>query len=93
MKPADTSARLIVDLPEGARMYVDGKLMQSDGEIRHFFTPALQSGVTYFYDVRVELDQDGETLRESKQVYVKAGEVVRESFTAIAKRGTVAARK
>jgi uncharacterized protein (TIGR03000 family) len=79
-KTGDGTARLIIDVPEGAKLYIDDKLMKTTTAERLFYTPPLEPGHKYFYDVRVEVQKDGQPVFQSKRVIVQAGDVVRESF-------------
>lgn len=83
---AETSARLIFNVPQDAKVYVDGQLMKSSANTRYFYTPPLEKGQSYFYDVKVELsekDKNGKPIVKEKPVIVRAGEVVRESFSTV----------
>lgn len=73
-------ARLLVDLPEGARLYVDGQLLPAKSGPRTFRTPELREGQLYYYLLRVEVARDGRTVERTKQVVLRAGEDVRASF-------------
>jgi uncharacterized protein (TIGR03000 family) len=83
MIPSDTSARLALEVPADARLYVDGQLVPGAGTKRYFFTPPLETGATYYYEVKVEVDASGHTVSDMKKVYVKAGELKAESFAHI----------
>ncbi len=76
-------AKLNVDLPVDAKLYVDGQLTTSTSETRIFTTPALQSGLTYFYDLKAEISRDGLTHTESKRVIVRSGDSIRTSFAVL----------
>jgi uncharacterized protein (TIGR03000 family) len=76
----DDNAKLILEVPANAKLYIDGNLTKSANEVRHFYTPTLEPGQLYFYDVRVEFEKDGRTVRQDKRVYVKAGDVYHASF-------------
>jgi len=73
-------ARLIVEVPADAKLYIDEQLMKSTAAIRSFSTPTLEVGQSYYYDVRVEVVRDGKTYEGSKRVVVRAGEKIRASF-------------
>jgi uncharacterized protein (TIGR03000 family) len=79
-KSGDGSARLIIEVPENAKLYIDDKLMKTATAERLFYTPPLAPGQKYFYDVRVEVEKDGQPVSQSKRVIVEAGASVRESF-------------
>jgi uncharacterized protein (TIGR03000 family) len=89
---ASNRARLLIDLPAEAKLYIDDKLMKSTSANRSFSTPALDQGQAYFYDVRAELVRDGKTYSETKRVILRPGDVVHASFTEMAQtRATVTA--
>jgi|SRR5579871_3923056 len=73
-------ARLIVELPADAKLYVDDRLMQTNSERRVFSSPRLEDGQTYYYILRAEVVRDGQTLSDTKRVLVRAGDVVEASF-------------
>ena len=77
---APTNARLIVEAPADARLYIDDRAMKTEAEVRTYQTPELDPGQTYFSDVRVELERDGKTLTASKRVLVKAGQDAHADF-------------
>ncbi len=75
-----SQARLIVELPADAKLYVDDRLMQTTSERRVFNSPRLEQGQTYYYILRAEVVRDGQTLSDTKRVLVHAGEVIQASF-------------
>jgi uncharacterized protein (TIGR03000 family) len=79
-KKVDGSARLIIDVPTDAKLFIDDQAMKTASARRTFSTPALQPGQAYYYEVRAEVVRDGKTQSETKKIIVKAGEVVRASF-------------
>jgi uncharacterized protein (TIGR03000 family) len=82
-KPAeDTSvrARLTVELPQGARLFVDGSPVKATSAKRSFITPPLQAGQTYYYDLRAEMIRDGQTVAVSRRVLVRPGQEAHASF-------------
>jgi uncharacterized protein (TIGR03000 family) len=76
----NTRARLIVEVPSDARLYVDDHLMKSTTEKRVFTTPQLRRGQTYYYILRAEVTRDGKPISESRRVTLRAGQSVRASF-------------
>jgi uncharacterized protein (TIGR03000 family) len=76
-KAPNGAARLILDVPAGAKVMVDGQPTNSTAEVRYFYTPKLIEGQSYFYDVAVEMPGEKQVTR---RVYVHANEVVRETF-------------
>jgi uncharacterized protein (TIGR03000 family) len=77
-KPA--GANLKFSVPADAKLYVDGKLAPGAGAERAFYTPALEPGKKFFYDVKAELVVAGQTVVDEKRVIVEAGQTVVESF-------------
>jgi uncharacterized protein (TIGR03000 family) len=80
MAPASGSARLVIEMPADAKLYIDDNPVKSTAELRQFYTPTLEANQTYFYDVRVEMIKDNKLVTENKRVFVRANDVVRESF-------------
>ncbi len=74
------SANLRFELPANAVLFVDGVKTPGEGTTRSFYTPALDAGQKYFYDVRAEIAIDGKTIVEEKRVIVEAGAQLTESF-------------
>jgi uncharacterized protein (TIGR03000 family) len=73
-------ARLLVELPTDAKLYVDDTPMRTSKDRREFRTPPLQVGQTYYYILKAEIVRDGETITETKRVLVKAGDQVQANF-------------
>jgi uncharacterized protein (TIGR03000 family) len=73
-------ARLIVELPADAKLYVDDRLTKTSSERRVFNSPPLEEGQTYYYILRAEVVRDGKTLAQTKRVLLHAREVVNASF-------------
>ncbi len=79
-QPAAAPARLTVELPATAKLYVDGNLVKGDSTSRNFHTPELPAGKTFYYDLKAEVVVDGKVVTEDKRVLVKAGDASAESF-------------
>jgi uncharacterized protein (TIGR03000 family) len=73
-------ARLVVELPADAKLYVDDRLTKATSERRVFNTPSLEPGQTYYYILRAETVRNGQTQSETKRVVFHRGEVVEASF-------------
>jgi uncharacterized protein (TIGR03000 family) len=71
---------LAVEVPEGAKIFVNGQPTRSTGERREFVSRNLELGYTYTYEVRAEAIRDGQTVVETKKVDLKAGETARLAF-------------
>lgn len=76
-------ARLIVDLPEDAKLYIDDQLMKTPTGKRSFRTPALEPGQSYYYILKAEVVRDGKTQTETKRVIVRAGDEVKANFATL----------
>jgi uncharacterized protein (TIGR03000 family) len=79
-------ARLVIDVPEGVTLFVDDREVKANGR-KTFQTPLLERDEAYFYEVRAEMMVDGERVTETRRVTVRAGEVSREDFRALATTG------
>jgi uncharacterized protein (TIGR03000 family) len=84
----DTPAKLVVELPADAKLYVDDHLMKTSAARRAFNTPGLAQGQTYYYILRAEMEIDGKTVSETKRVLVRAGEEVKATFSELAATAT-----
>jgi uncharacterized protein (TIGR03000 family) len=74
-------ARLIVELPADAKLFVDDYATRtSGGAVRTFTTPVLEPEQDYYYILRCETVRDGKTIAETRRVVVRAGMEVRTSF-------------
>jgi uncharacterized protein (TIGR03000 family) len=90
------AANLKFQLPADAKLYVDGRLTSGTGSERSFFTPPLEAGQKFFYEVKAELLVNGEMVSEEKRVIVSAGAAVVETFpklTAAVERASAVAGK
>jgi uncharacterized protein (TIGR03000 family) len=74
------TAKIVVEVPADARLYIDGQLMRTAGIRRTYSTPQLETGQKYFYDMRVESVRDGEPVTENRRVILQAGDVIEASF-------------
>jgi uncharacterized protein (TIGR03000 family) len=51
----DGQARLIIEVPADAKLYVDDQLMKTTSNRRVFSTPPLEDGLDYYYILRAEV--------------------------------------
>ena len=84
------SANITVELPAGAKLYVDGTLVTGEDTVRHFHTPTLARGKQYFYAMKAEVMVAGKPVVEEKQVIVRAGDRVTEKFEKLSAAAKVA---
>jgi uncharacterized protein (TIGR03000 family) len=71
---------LAVEVPEDAKIFVNGQTTKSAGERREYVSRNLEPGFTYTYEVRAEAIRDGQTVVETKKVDLKAGQTARLAF-------------
>lgn len=74
-------AKVVVELPPDAKLYIDDQLMKTSTGRRVFRTPTLDRGQAYYYILRAEVERDGKRQTATKRVIVRAGEQVTASFT------------
>lgn len=79
-RAAAERARLTVQVPPGAKLFIDDQPMKAASDVRNFNTPRLERGQAYYYEVRAEVVRDGKPVSETKKVVVRAGEDVAVSF-------------
>ncbi|MBY0527437.1 MAG: TIGR03000 domain-containing protein [Gemmataceae bacterium] len=73
-------AKIVIDVPAEAKLYIDDHLTKATSDKRTFDTPTLNQGQAYFYEMRAEVVRDGKTYSETKRIQFKAGETVQASF-------------
>ena len=78
--PNAAPARMTIEMPADAKLFVDGNLTKGSGASRQFHTPELANGSTYFYELKAELIVDGKPVVEEKRVLVRSGDSLTESF-------------
>jgi uncharacterized protein (TIGR03000 family) len=79
---ADTvSSSITVNLPANSKLFVDGVATSTTGGTSTFKTPDLTRGKAYVYKFSAEIERDGKTEIESRDVTFKAGEPVSVNFT------------
>ncbi len=85
-------AKLIVKMPDDAKLYVDGKPISVSAQ-KTFRTPELKKGQAYYYEFRAEVVRDGKPISETRRVIVKAGAVIRADFSSLGNVTGVASAK
>ena len=80
-------ATMTVEVPADGKLYIDGKLMKSGSGLRTFQTPVLNQGQLYYYDVRVEIVRNGQTLGDTQRVVLRPGQAVSTSFAHLERQG------
>jgi uncharacterized protein (TIGR03000 family) len=87
-KQAANRVKVRIDVPEGAKLFVDGNRIKVSAGPRIFQTPPLAPGQKYFYDFRLELDWNGQLLSEDRRVIIQSGADVAVTFPNLVPRGT-----
>lgn len=77
-------AKVLVKLPEDARLYADGRELKLSSSEREFVTPPLPSQQGFAYNFRIEYERDGETISQARRVEVAAGHTVTVEFVDLA---------
>jgi uncharacterized protein (TIGR03000 family) len=71
------SARLTVQLPAGAKLWIDGQSTQQTGALRMIETPpTLEPGRSYSYKLRAEWAEKGQPVERERDVSFQAGNQV-----------------
>jgi uncharacterized protein (TIGR03000 family) len=75
----DKRALIVVNLPEKAKLFVNGQLRKGSSRQRFILTPQLEDG-DYYYTLRVDLERDGRKQSQTRQVTFRRGMQVRVRF-------------
>ena len=67
-------AYLTVALPKEAKVYVNGRLTQTPGDVREYVSRGLAYGVPFTYELRAEVEVDGQTKVQTMTVDLLAGQ-------------------
>jgi uncharacterized protein (TIGR03000 family) len=89
-KEEQTRAKVRIELPADAQLYVDGTLMKTESAVRMFHTPALAPNQQYFYDLKAVIVRGGQTFTDTQQIVVRPGSLTTASFTGLEQRATTA---
>lgn len=90
---AASRARLIVELPADAKLFIDDHLMRTTSDRRTFNTPTLEDGQTYYYELRAEVVRDGKPVVVSRRITLKAGDEIQTNFGDMESTATVSTVK
>lgn len=74
------TALLSVNVPAEAKIFINGNETTSTGSERQYISRGLNSGNRYDYEIRAEITRDGQTITETKNVSLAAGQQVNLSF-------------
>jgi uncharacterized protein (TIGR03000 family) len=73
-------AKVLIDVPAQAKLYVDDQLMPTKEGTRTFMTPPLSTTETYYYDVKIVQTVSGREETRTTRVVLRAGEIVAANF-------------
>jgi uncharacterized protein (TIGR03000 family) len=76
----DNLAMINVNVPADAKVFVNGAATTSMGAQRQFVSRGLTAGNRYTYEVRAEMERNGETVTETKSVTLAMGEQAQLAF-------------
>ena len=79
--PAD-GAVLLVEVPENARLLINGKASNLTGGVRKFAANGLTDDKQYQYEVKMIVEEDGQSREQTKTVWLVSGEEHTVSFNA-----------
>jgi uncharacterized protein (TIGR03000 family) len=75
------TARITVQVPAGAKLWVDGKPTTQTGAVREFVTPpSLDLRRTYQYTLRAQWEENGQPVTRERTVEFKSGSAVIVNF-------------
>jgi uncharacterized protein (TIGR03000 family) len=77
---APAPATIMVSLPADARLMIDDQATRSTSGERRFVTPPLPAGKEFHYTLTAVLDRDGQTVKATQEVAVRAGQESRVSL-------------
>jgi uncharacterized protein (TIGR03000 family) len=73
-------SRIIVTLPEDAKLTIDDQPTKSTSAQRTFISPPLEPGKNFYYNFKATIVREGRPVTTRQQVRVRAGEVTRVSI-------------
>src|SRR5205085_10255984 len=71
---------LSVNVPDDAKIYVNGQATSSTGDTRQYVSRDLAAAYNYTYEVRAAVVGDGRTIEQVKKVDLRAGETAKVAF-------------
>ena len=72
----ENAVTLRLQVPSGARVWLEGKETSQNGTNRMFVSPSLEPGYEYVYHIRVQWVQNGETVERNREVTVHPGDLI-----------------
>jgi uncharacterized protein (TIGR03000 family) len=84
---SEVETALTLHVPADAKVYLAGNATSAQGELRVFRTTGLTAGKTWSdYTVRVEYEQDGQTVTQEKTIALIGGQSQEMSFPQAAEK-------
>jgi uncharacterized protein (TIGR03000 family) len=80
-KEVAAPANIVVRLPAGAKLSIDGYVSNQTSTTRYLQTPTLQPGQVYAYTMVAETTQNGQPVQLTQRVSVRAGQTTPVSFS------------
>jgi uncharacterized protein (TIGR03000 family) len=71
---------LAVNVPEDAKIFVNGSPTSSTGAARQYVSRDLQTGFSYTYEVKAEVVRNGKTVEQVKSINLRAGQTAELAF-------------
>lgn len=71
---------IIVSLPADAKLFLDNMPSNVGTNLRTFISPELESGKSYFYNLRLEVERSGKIFTDTQKIYFQPGREVHVSF-------------
>jgi uncharacterized protein (TIGR03000 family) len=69
-----------VDVPSNAQVWFQGQKTSQTGTHREFESPTIARGRDFQYEIRVQWTDDGQTIKQTRHIDVRAGDHVEVSF-------------
>lgn len=73
----ESTATVVVSLPADAKLTINGWTSKNTTATRRFRTPPLEQGKDYYYTVRAEVVQNGQSVVQTREIAVRAGQETR----------------
>jgi uncharacterized protein (TIGR03000 family) len=84
-------ARIIINLPRDAKLFVEDRQIKGAAQKKEFLTPTLEKDQYYYYEFRAEVVRDGKPVSETRRLMLKAGGTFRADFSSLGTTGVASA--
>lgn len=89
--PPPNVAQLVVQVPDGAEVWLDDQRMHLVGPSRKYLSPPLPLGQSFAWQVRARWTQDGQVVEHSQRINFQAGDRLTLAFPLAPTEGTLPA--